>query len=392
MIACVLVRQFAVTVERRERPVLASKALILTRLHGNHERVYAASVDAEGVQVGMKLTQAQALCPAAECIPAATSRFRDALAQLAQTLSVFSDRLEVEDDVQRDVAVYLDLGRLTTADLTQMGKHIGASCAQLHLPVTVGIAEGKFTALVAATYSQALRIIPAGAEATFLAPLPVTLLPLDSELARQLWLLGIERLGQFAALPKGAVLAQFGKRGRLLRELASGRDGRLLRPYVPTARERAARRFPAPVENRQPLGHALAELASELAQRLERGGVGTQELILLLHQEDGTLQERVLRLRQPISQAASLRLVLGRALESATDHRPNHDSRNSGGMSGDSAAAAALAVRVWRAAAAPARTDCAAVDKALRGWGLLSQRAGRASQPAAAAPLPAGED
>ena len=143
----------------------------------------------------------------------------------------------------------------------------------------------------------------------------MTLLPLDRELERQLWLLGIERLGQLAALPRGALVTQFGSRGRLLHELAAGRDPRLLHLYVPKRVERAERRFESAVNDRMGLERAVGEIARMLAQRLEAATSAVTEVALILHLENGRLDEHTLHLRQPVANAESLRRVLNRALE-----------------------------------------------------------------------------
>ena len=317
MIACILVRYFAAAVELRERPALAGRPLLIARAHGRQERVYAASADASDVQPGMKLAEAQTLCPEAQIVGALISRYTGALGELVEALEPFSDKREVDADFQRDVAIYLDLGRLKPSDALELGEQMRAACAQLKLPASVGFAGGKFTAFVAAVSTTALRLVPPDAAAAFLAPLPVALLPLDGTMERELWLLGIERLGQFAALPRGAVLARFGKRGRLLHDLAAGRDGRLLRPYIPPRHERAMLSFESPVDDRQVLDAALVELSRDLAGRLERGAAAVQQIVLLLHLDGGSVHEDVLRLRQPLSGASSLARVLCRALERA---------------------------------------------------------------------------
>ena len=82
------------------------------------------------------------------------------------------------------------------------------------------------------------KIVPAGAERGFLAPLPVSLLPAparsragDLPLER----LGIRTLGELAALPSGALADRFGEQGLRGRELAHGRDT-ALRPRAPGER------------------------------------------------------------------------------------------------------------------------------------------------------------
>jgi impB/mucB/samB family C-terminal domain len=117
--------------------------------------------------------------------------------------------------------------------------------------------------------------------------------------------LGIERLGQVAALP----------RGRPLHELAAGRDPRLLHLYVPKRVERAGRCFESAVNDRLVLEHAVGDIARTLAQWLEAATSAVTEVALILHLENGRLDEHTLHLRQPLASAESLRRVLCRALE-----------------------------------------------------------------------------
>jgi len=70
-----------------------------------------------------------------------------------------------------------------------------------------------------------LLVVPAGEEASFLAPRPLRELPglgpkAEADLAR----LGVRTLGQLAALPDGTLRALFGKWGPLLSERARGID------------------------------------------------------------------------------------------------------------------------------------------------------------------------
>ena len=90
-------------------------------------------------------------------------------------------------------------------------------------PVEVGVADGLFAALLAASGGL---VVPAGGTPDFLAPLPVSILG-NPELAELLDRLGIRTLGDFAELPASHVLGRFGADGVTSHLVASGRSGEL---------------------------------------------------------------------------------------------------------------------------------------------------------------------
>lgn len=107
----------------------------------------------------------------------------------------------------------------------------------------VGVADGPFTAEQAARTmramttagsggtSPAVQIVAAGASASFLAPLPVSLLD-HPTLVTLLRRLGVRTMGDFAALPPVDVAARFGELGARLHSLAGGRDSRPVQPRI----------------------------------------------------------------------------------------------------------------------------------------------------------------
>jgi len=95
--------------------------------------------------------------------------------------------------------------------------------------VRIGIADGPFTAELAARASESCTVIPAGCAGEFLAPLPVQVLR-DEQLTGLLIRLGVRTLGDFAALGESEVRDRFGERGSRLRALAAGADSRVPTP------------------------------------------------------------------------------------------------------------------------------------------------------------------
>jgi nucleotidyltransferase/DNA polymerase involved in DNA repair len=114
--------------------------------------------------------------------------------------------------------------------------------------------------------SAALRIVPPGQTAAFLAALPLAAVALPVAVRTRLRYLGVRTLGELAALPGGAVAAQFGPEGLAAWETARGVDRR---PFVVREREATIREtltFPAPTADQD----AILTGARLLVRRLLR--------------------------------------------------------------------------------------------------------------------------
>jgi nucleotidyltransferase/DNA polymerase involved in DNA repair len=144
-----------------------------------------------------------------------------------------------------------------------------------------------------------------GQEGSFLAPLEATCLPLETEQVRRLTLFGLRTVGQFAALPIGAVQAQFGPSGRWLHQLARGHDQRPVQNYQAPRIENITRHLDDPIEDRVILTHHIEAMVQELTIGLAAQGQGAITLDLTLHLA-GALWQDQLALRQPTADAARL--------------------------------------------------------------------------------------
>jgi protein ImuB len=204
-------------------------------------------------------------------------------------------------------AVYLDFGHLPGP------REVAQTLAQAvhkEMPAapTVGVAAGKFIAYAAALSAKgnAVLAIAPGHEASFLAPLPVDLLPLTEETGRRLHLLGIRTLGQLAALPAGAVLTQLGAEGRLWQQWSRGHDHRPVVSRPPRPLESSVHQFDEPIVDRIALEALLAAMAAELAARLRDKGLASRQVQLTLSLEDRTTRQTQLVVRQPTANAERL--------------------------------------------------------------------------------------
>jgi protein ImuB len=103
--------------------------------------------------------------------------------------------------------------------LEQAGRELGASAR-------IGAGPGRFCAYVAA---QSSAVVPDGAAAKFLDPMPVSLLcgrlgDEADDLPNEFERLGISTLGRLAELPRDAVADRFGRPGLRALRLARGED------------------------------------------------------------------------------------------------------------------------------------------------------------------------
>ncbi len=322
-IACVIVPYFAAAVERRDDPSLANMPLVIGNFLHERGKVYACSREAAemGVKRGISLRQAEALCPEAAFIPPSEIGYDQAFQELLEILEGFTHpfgRLRtplVEPDGLG--SAYLDMGDLRQGQAAEIVQYMGqAVCEEVHLSAAIGLAEGKFTARVAASYLDPGRtvIIAPESQREFLQDFPVELLPAGEDVIRRLKLLGINTLGQLAALPASAVLTQFGKEGRHLRRLAMGQDNRRVIPRRKREVAGSQRAFDHPVDNLSVLEAVTREMAGELVTRLQANHHMCRELRVVIQFEDDTAQGENTTLSQPTFSREKITLNLRQLL------------------------------------------------------------------------------
>src|SRR5690348_11087192 len=177
----------------------------------------------------------------------------------------------------------------------------------------VGAAERRFAALAAANVARAGQalIVSDDRARSFLAPLPLTLLPLERERYEELEELGVRTIGELAGLPGGAVAERLGPDGRRAWSLARGEhDGRVSarRPHMPLVE---TLEFPEAVGQELTLRRGLGVLVDGLLARPERAGRPPRKLALWARLVGGASWRQVVTLREPTADPERLRLALG---------------------------------------------------------------------------------
>jgi DNA polymerase-4 len=303
MIISVFLADFAVIAARASDADLQEQPLILTHDTARRTLVFAASAKARvaGVTPGMGLARAQALCPEASIAPVVHIRLRQAADALLEHLSRFSSRLEI--DVKDSAMLWLDVGDITRPEAVSQGQAIGEQIAEIaSYTVAVGVAANKFTAQIAAVtaVSGQVQHVTPGKEAAFLAGFPLARLALGGPLIHQFRLLGLETLGQFAALSRVAVYDRFGTVGKQLYARAQGIDPRPVMTYTPHQITSWKQDFEPVVTDRQIVEYALRQAAGTLAEQLKRKNLAAGSITLLMYLDN----RHTLELRQQPREAA----------------------------------------------------------------------------------------
>jgi DNA polymerase-4 len=289
-IACLLAPHLPVQVERDRAPGLDECPIVVGGRPWDPGAVLdcCPAAEAAGVRPGMRLARAEALCPGARFLPADEPAYQAVHRTLDATLRRFTGRVESVDlgFFFADVAGVED-DRDPRASLCRQVATEARNAVRLD--ARVGLAGDRFSAEQAARASRpnGWCPVPPGQERAFLSPLPVTVLPADPETVRRLHLLGITTLGALAALPRPALVRQFGPQAGFLHDLAAGRDPRPVHADAPPLVLEGAHGFEPPVAGRGPLAAQASRIAELLAGDLARRGYQAEGLRVRLEDEEG---------------------------------------------------------------------------------------------------------
>ncbi|MFZ0574269.1 MAG: hypothetical protein WA428_09635 [Candidatus Cybelea sp.] len=181
----------------------------------------------------------------------------------------------------------------------------------------LGAGSNKISARAAAYVADG-SICEPGSECELLALLPLTLLDIEAEVVERLALLGIERLGDLAALPHGPFVRRFGTAAARWHELARGIDRR---PFIPRSRAVAIEASifgeGRAVDEAQ-VFFALRMLLTRVSADLERCGKRAGALHLALELEDAQTCTFDVPLAMPTMQERTMFDMMRVKLEGAT--------------------------------------------------------------------------
>lgn len=306
--ACVWIPQFALRCEEAERPELAGRPVAILAADGGRRLLEISHVARRaGVRAGMTVGQGIGLCPGLRLCEADPLRYDRHFADLVAALGEVTPVIE-SAELGRCYAGLDGLEGLygdaesQAAALRRAAE--GALPAPLRSGVRVGTGLGRFTAWVAAIRARpgTPRTVRDDERLPFLATQPIAALGADPATTLRLSQLGLSTLGAFAALPEEAVASQFGREGRRLWRLATGKavDPVVGRPPIEPIE--VALDLSAPTDDRELLLRILGRLVTRALRHPRRRGWRVQGLEVRATLERGPSWRTALTLREPVAE------------------------------------------------------------------------------------------
>lgn len=300
---------FYASVEKRDRPDLAARPVIVGG--GRRGVVTAACYVARryGVKSAMPMFKALALCPEAVVIRPDMAKYAEAgravralmerLTPLVQPLSIDEAVLDLSGtEALHQAPPAVMLARLTRAVEAEVG-----------VTVSIGLAPNRMLAKMAAERGKprGFAVIGRADAASVLAPMPVSALPgVGPKAAARLAAKGFATLGELAALDIPAAFRALGEEGAALAAMARGEDERPVDPSREAKSVSAETTFADDLSALADLERALWPLAEKLSGRLKAKGLAAGGVTLKLKTATFQLRTRHARLPGPTQLADTL--------------------------------------------------------------------------------------
>ncbi len=282
---------WAIIAARRRSPELRGAPIVIHARVGARDLVHDASEEAcaAGVEIGMRWREAQAHCGEAiafEADPLADAR---AFEPVARALESVTARLELETPGSLAFPTHGPSRYFGGDDaLARAVRATVRGVLGAEAPVSVGIADGRFTARLAARTDT---VVAPGGAAEFLAPFPVARLG-EAALVGLLERLGLTTLGAFAALPEHAVLERFGVDGARRHAWARGDDVSAMALGDPPPDLVVTMELDPPVTSVDAAAFAGKALADRLVGELAGRGLACTRVVVEAQTEHGETLSR----------------------------------------------------------------------------------------------------
>jgi DNA polymerase IV len=318
---------FFAAVEQLEDPTLRRKALVVGGDPKGRGVVATANYVARtyGIHSAMSCAEALRRCPTAVFVRPRHALYR----QYSQ--AVWSSVREVVPTVEQTGIDegYLDLGESAPDFLAarKLAEAVQAAVSgATSLTCSLGVATCKVVAKVASDRRKpgGLTVVPAGREATFLAPFDVRLLPgIGPRAEERLRAGGITTIGDLAAL-EDATLRRLlpGKVGTMLRDRSRGIDERGLETQVERVSISTEETFERDIGDRDQLHAELRRMAAKLGDHLVRTGQAGRTITTKVRYPDFSIRSRSSTVAAGLDDGAAIGDIACALLDRALADRP----------------------------------------------------------------------
>jgi protein ImuB len=282
--------RFAAERAIRREPALAVAPLALWAQEGPRRLVTAVNDRAatDGITPGMPLADALAALPGLVTRRADPAGDAAALATLASRCLGFTPLAAPAppDGVLLDIAGCAHLWGGEAGTLVAVADRV----RRFGFTVRAAMAETGVGALALARAGMDGTVVPPGGLARALAPLPLAALRLDAGLVGILQRLGLRRIGDLVAQPRGPLARRLGTDAIARLDEALGRVHRPLTPIRSSPAPSVALDCPEPLLTAEALAIGLGRLTERLCAALAARGEGARRITLACLRTDGLVR------------------------------------------------------------------------------------------------------
>ena len=278
--------------KRRVKPFVTSAA------SAGGLRIAAVNLHAAeaGILPGIPLADARALAPGLEVAAADPLGDSEQLTKLAAWCGSFSPWTAPESAGSGPDGAGIWLDATGCAHLfggeEELLRELVQRVQRLGFGVRAALADTAGAAWAVARFAplkegERVTIVPAGATAAALAPLPMASLRLPGPVIEGLAVLGLRRIADLMTMPRAPLVARFGGSVTDRLDRALGQMNEAISPLVPEIPHRERLGLAEPIGTRPALEAALAHLLTDLCARLGREHRGARRLDFALFRVDG---------------------------------------------------------------------------------------------------------
>ena len=286
----------------------------LTLQQSNTERIHCLNglAEREGLQPGMGLADARALCPSLQTIPAdreADSRFLHLLARWAGRYCPWVG-LEGDDGLVMDVtgSTHLFGGELALLETMQ------ERLMRAGLSVRMGLADTRGAAWALAHFGSGTdgngwtgrltdHLAEPGKSLDAIGALPVAALRIDEKSTTGLLRLGVRTIEDLYALPRATLTRRFGLEPLMRLDQALGHREEAISPLSEPPHYGVRMSLPEPIGLADDVMAVAEKLLDRLCDKLVEQGAGARVLQLTMRRLDQAAQQVELRLARPMRDA-----------------------------------------------------------------------------------------
>jgi len=300
------IADFAVAVERQMDRRLKDRPVIIARAAAARAVVYDMSEEAYGggIRKGMALRRAVRRVPDATVLSPHPDRYGRTMGALLKRVLPYSPLIEPGED---DGHLFVDVtgtSRLFGPPVDVAWRLHREIRTDLGLNPIWSVAVNKLVAKVATRLVKPTGeyIVGPGDEASFLAPLPLRLVPgIETGALARLREVNLTRVRHVAALGLNQLEVPFGRQARFLYEAVRGIDSSSVRSVnQQSPRAIADHTFDDDTNAQSALEGALYALTERVAANLRRRRLATRRVRIVLDHSDG-----VRRIRQKVLSSAT---------------------------------------------------------------------------------------